>query len=112
MTYYSKRSIPLILTYGSGQPLEGASYAIGVITAELYVKWYELYIVSDGCAHVLDFHDLEPYTPAGESTYVDHVPNPKAIQAFAEATGRPVDPTFLEVAYGRWFLEVTTRDSH
>lgn len=97
MRYLSKRDIPLLLCVGSVPDC--------TLTAERYIKWYELYLIREGEVLIVDFEALEPFTPKGESAYVDHVPNPRAIELYAEAQGYQVDELFLEAAYGRWFLE-------
>lgn len=98
----SDRGIPLIWTHVAVELPHR-----GTLTAELYVKWYTLYLVdTDGRAYPISFWDLEPYTPNGESAFVDHVPNPRAIEEYCEQRSISVDPVFLEVAHGRWLLEV------
>jgi len=99
--YKSDRDMPLILTHG-----EIELPHVGTVTAEMYVKWYKLFLVSEGVVHPIDFHELEPYAPERESAFVDHVPNPTAIQEYCEQRGLHADPVFLEVAHGRWLLEV------
>lgn len=98
----SRRGFPLIWTHG-GLALPHRA----TLTAELYVKWYTLYLVDiDEKTYPIDFSDLEPYTPKGESAFVDHVPNPRAIEEYCEQRSICIDPVFLEVAHGRWHLEV------
>lgn len=101
MNLLSGRDHPLIWTHGKIVFANART-----LTAELYVKWYELYLVTDGAAEIVCFGDLAPFVPAGKSAYVDPVPNPDAISAYAEAKGLVIDPVFYEVAVGRWALEV------
>lgn len=96
----SDRDIPLIVTHGAHE-----SPIHNLLTAELYVKWYSLFFVSDGAVTPVHFHELESFAPKGESTFVDHIPNPRAIEAYAEFFDLRVDPLFLEVAHGRWLIE-------
>jgi hypothetical protein len=94
--HVSARGLPLIVTDSAER----------MLTAELYCKWYELYIVTTSEPVIVPFGDLEAHAPEGESAYIDHVPNPRAIEAYAEAEGVHIDSLFLEVAHGRWLLEV------
>ncbi len=103
MPIKSVRGLSLIL-------INGDQTSVDTLTAELYVKWYTLYLVSNGKAREFMYVELEPYTPKGQNTYVDHVPNPRAIEAYGEATGITIDPVFLEVAWGRWCLEIQEID--
>lgn len=97
MTPKSKRGFPLIWTFDPGP-------GFATLTAELYVKWYELYLVADTVL-VVPFDVLEGLTRPGESAYIDHVPNPHCIERLLEASGYRADPLFLEMAHGRWLLE-------
>lgn len=97
--YVSTRGFPLIWSTHE-PPIDSA------ITAEFYQKWYELYIVhANGKVEQLPYGELEEYTPAGESTYRDHVPNPKAVHSYAEARNWSIDLIFWEVLQGRWLEE-------
>lgn len=94
--YLSKRGFPLIWSMHE-PPIDHA------ITAEFYLKWYELYIVHpDGRVEELQYESLEAHTPPGESTYRDHTPNPRAVHNFAEANNWSIDLIFWEVLRGRW----------
>jgi len=76
-----------------------------IITVELYCKWYSLYLLHpDGRCVVQPFPD-EKYAPAGESAFVDHVPNPKAVENYAKVRGLEVGGLALELITGRWYLE-------
>jgi hypothetical protein len=78
-----------------------------VLTVELYTKWYVLHLVEwSGLITKLDFPD-ERYAPPGESAYVDHVPNPKAMENYALEHGYDVGEFALELITGRWHLETT-----
>lgn len=97
--YLSCRGFPLIWSVPEAPITQ-------TITAEFYVKWYELYTLhTDGHAEKLPYEVLEEYTPSGESTYRDHVPNPKAVHNFAEEHNYSIDLIFWEVLQGRWLEE-------
>lgn len=97
----SKRGMKLIWTEG-GKLEDGTK----VLTAELYVKWYELYLVTRYAVTPIDFSTLEKYVTSHQSAYNDHVPNPVVVERFAEMSGYTLDPVFFEVCTGRWELEV------
>ncbi len=76
------------------------------LTAALYVKWYELVLVSPDLSMTsIDFGALEPRAQMGESAYCDHVPNPAVVARLAEFNTWELDPLFAEVLTGRWELE-------
>ncbi len=97
----SKRGMKLIWT--EGVALDDATK---VLTAELYVKWYELYLVTKSSVAIINFADLEKHTQPAQSAYCDHVPNPAVVERFAMNNGHTIDPVFFEVCTGRWELEV------
>lgn len=71
-----------------------------VVTVEAYPKWYSLYVVRPG-PHVeeVPFPESDTMTP-----YIDHVPNPQVVKAWADANGYEVDELALEMMIGRWQL--------
>jgi hypothetical protein len=82
---------------------------IPTITVEDYCKWYTLYVVfPDNRVESLCFpgHDTLDDLPSGEMSFVDHVPNPRAVKRMAERLGYEIDYDSLERMVGRWFLEV------
>ena len=94
--YFSERNEPLVARFVGDEP---------VVTVENYVKWYGLYVIFPPDLHVEKFHfgHLEGYTK--HSAYVDHVPNPAAVQRWADSMGFEVDPNSLEMMLGRWLFE-------
>ena len=101
MATLSHRGLPLILGEGErGEP---------TLTVELYSKWYYLYLVDpSGLVTEIDFPDDET-CPEGESPYADHVPNPRAVSAWAEKMGYDVNPLAFEMIVGRWEIEIKIR---
>lgn len=92
---YSKRGFLLVDDPGSTPTL----------TVELYCKWYKLFLVqSDGWIEEIPFPD-DKYEPLGESPYLDHVPNPNAVQNYARVFGYEIGELALEMMIGRWALE-------
>lgn len=102
----SRRGLPLIWSCGK----HPAELTTPVLTAECYIKWYELYLVRNMGIATIGFDALEDsalysesigYTPR-ESAYRDHAPNPRAIEAYCEHNNYVVDPVMLYVAVGMW----------
>ena len=91
----SPRGLPLV--YQGGQP--------GVVTVELYEKWYEIFVTKEnGTLESVSFMQLEEaYRSA--AAFRDHVPRPEAVMAWAEKMGYRVDTLSLELIQGRWTLE-------
>jgi hypothetical protein len=105
----SDRDIPLASWTG------GAKYPT-ILTVELYLKWYDLYLVfEDG--HVEALHaskeradkllDLETefVRLTGESAYCDHAFNPKWVLFIEDRMKYSVASEALELIIGRWELE-------
>lgn len=83
-----------------GMPKESDSY----LTVEDYEKWYCLYLVHlDGRVERVDFDVLHPFTE--KSPYVDHVPNPAAVERLAAARGWHIAERAMETMVGRWVAE-------
>jgi hypothetical protein len=98
--FLSERSLPLV--YSREVPV-----SFPVLTVELYPKWYSLHVIQPGGAvERLEFYELHEFCPPHESTYVDHVPNPSAVLAYAEAKDLTLDDLALELVLGRWVIEV------
>jgi hypothetical protein len=77
-----------------------------LLSVAYYVKWYTFTLTHpDGATHELDFGCLEEYTRAGESPYVDHVPNPAVVERMCESRGWELDELSHELLIGRWVLE-------
>lgn len=81
-----------------------------IVTVELWVKWYGIWIVFPG----EKMRALESPFPQWRglirkgSPYVDHVPNPRCVEAFADLNGYTIDDLAAELMIGRWELEVNT----
>lgn len=99
-TIYSEHNHPVVqFTKATHRP---------VITCEFYSKWYSLYIWwTDGNLLRLDFHDLQSAADElGVSPYVDHVPNPAAVERYAEKMNYGIDELAQDLIRGRWHNEV------
>ena len=77
-----------------------------VLTVELHIKWYSLFLVEGVCVSAVSYSQLEAFAPKGESPYVDHVPNPEAVQRLCAKRGWTLDYLALELLIGRWEWEV------
>jgi len=98
--YYSNRGLPLVFCEKE-IPVD-----TGVVTVENYLKWYTLQVVlKDGTVEELNFPEMED-KPEGEQCFVDHVPNPRAVEKMAHRLGLYIDPQSLDMMIGRWFFEV------
>lgn len=81
------------------------------VTVELYVKWYELYLIApqvDGRKSIykIGLDELDECRPDGVSAYVDHVPNPKVVKLFAQRNGFEIDELAWDLIVGRWQNDV------
>ncbi len=103
--YYSENGHPL--SYW-GVPPKGE-----MIVAELYMKWYTLHIIKpDGTVEPLCYYEFEenPNLPKGISCESNHVPNPLAVQAYADWKGIQICTEGMELMIGRWAQEVRCKD--
>ena len=74
-----------------------------VISVELDPTWYCLQIIHpDGQVEQVPFPTVDGQTPS----YVGHVPNPRAVEAWAEEQGYDIDILSYELMIGRWTIEV------
>lgn len=93
--YLSRRELPLLWS-ADGPP------SVPCITAEYYIKWYELYVVHPtGEVTQLHYNELEPFA-GSESAYCDHVPNPDVVERYAADYGYDIDDLCWEVLLGRY----------
>lgn len=104
MQILSERGLPLV---GCATPMPPD---VTYLTVELYGKWYNLYLIhvdSDGVyrRERLDPELLEEYTPEGQSAVGDHVFNPLAVEALADAYEWYLPQLAHELLIGRWELE-------
>lgn len=107
----SERDIPLLFS-----PLVGVKGGGPWVTVELCDEWHCLYLVylEDVDASLaphyrveqVSFDELDNDGPIGEVAYVDHVPNPSAVDRWAERAGFTVVLLADELIGGRWQLEV------
>lgn len=75
-----------------------------ILTVEIYCKWYSLFVVDSARSiREISFSELEDFS-LDEAPYIDHVPNPKAVQRFAEKRGYELDELALKLLLGRWVL--------
>jgi hypothetical protein len=86
-----------------GMPLFYACTDAPLITVEVYEKWYELFVIHPNRrVETLGYDKLEEYAGPDGSAYIDHVPNPRAVQRLANARGWHVHPLAFEMMVGRW----------
>lgn len=98
----SKRGIPLVFQE------EGFKRTEPVLTVENYTKWYELFIVMpDRSVVAVEEYDHEMFdkTWPRESTWGDHIPNPRWVLWLAAWKGWIVDERSLEIITGRWVID-------
>lgn len=101
---WGSRSFPLS---GDGTELHWAKDGLPTkttvtVTVKNYCKWYELYLVyPDGGVEAVDFPDCGNYEELG-SPYVDHVPNPRHVFAWALALDYTVDDAGLTAMCAEW----------
>jgi len=87
----------------SGLLLDGVP-SFPTVTVKNETKWYALYVVyPDGQVSEHHFGHLESYTD--QSAYRDHVPNPAAVQKWADSQGFATDHRAMEMILGRWLIE-------
>jgi hypothetical protein len=87
------------------QLVDTPNHSSKLLTVELYHKWYELVLLNpDGSTEVIPFPD-DKYAPRGESAYRDHVPNPRAVQQYAEEHDLEIGEFALELMIGRWHID-------
>jgi hypothetical protein len=74
-----------------------------VVTVECYEKWYHLYLVykihDELAVEATPFPEHDTLTP-----YIDHVPNPAVVKAWAESKGYYLDELAYQMMIGRWEL--------
>lgn len=103
MTLRSNRGIPLVVQ-GSRDLGE-----TGLLTVELYEKWYCLYRVDidrNLTIKEVQFHELEQFARPGQSAFVDHIPNPACVWAYAEHYSLVIPVLAEELIEGRWCLNI------
>lgn len=61
-------------------------------------------VMPNGNVEAMPFPDEPEFCP-GESPYVDHVPNPRVVAAWARSKGYDIDPLAYEMMIGRWEIE-------
>ena len=95
---FSERGIPLIYMYGADKELP-------ILTAELYCKWYTLYLINpDGSIEKYD-----PYNVDDNIRVADNLWHPDDIREFVENNNLLMDELFYEILVGRWVTEVEER---
>jgi hypothetical protein len=104
----SKRDNPIVFCSVLG--------ALPVLTVELCAKWYGFVLVRDGSPPIVeevpfpnddDVRELvkKGLLSRGLVPYVDHVPNPRVVELFAEMRGYYLDEVAYEMMIGRWETE-------
>lgn len=84
-----------------------ATATMPVIAIELYLKWYELFVIMpDGTVEPFQFVRLDELSgKMGMSPYVDHTPNPLVIARWAVENDYFVSELSMELIIGRWERE-------
>ena len=84
-----------------------------VLTVEISSKWYSLFLIhGDRSIEQIDFGylseiwDDHPDRPRFGSAYVDHCPNPHAVELLADQKDWWLDDLAYELIWGRWATEV------
>jgi len=91
---FSERGLPLIYT--------GPLFDNHILTAELYVKWYKLYLIkSDGTIESVD-----PALEDNEVEYRDNVWEPLSLRKWCDKNNIEMDELFYEILVGRWETEI------
>ena len=106
--FQSERGFPLIHWRCRGQH-RYTHLDSPIITVENYCKWYTLYGVTwDDKVFPITYDYLEEVMPvpkpgfSGDFPWHDHLPNPKAVELFADKKGWLVDDTSLDLIEYRW----------
>lgn len=100
----SPRGLPLIRS--TKDIIQRAHPQTPTLTVELYSKWYGLFLVyPNGEIQEMPF-PYDETCPKGEVPFVDHVPNPNAVIAYADANEYLIDNLALEMIVGRWEIEI------
>jgi hypothetical protein len=86
----------------------GQPASVPILTLENYTKWYEIYVITpDGHVEKVDsdvvLAVLGEYNDAQIS---DHVFHPRLLYRVAQELGGEVEERAVEVAAGRWSIEV------
>jgi len=91
---FSERGLPLIYT--------GPIVDYPVLTAELHVKWYNLYLMNpNGTIETID-----PSLEDREVEYVDNVWDPLSLRKWCDKNNIEIDELFYEILVGRWEAEI------
>lgn len=78
-----------------------------VVCVELCNKWYSICLFYPDKGYVVDF--AFPLDACGEAPFLDHAPNPRAIDQAAKEHGWLIDPLSWELMIGRWETEYHDR---
>lgn len=82
---------------------------VPLVCVELKGKWRTLFLLfPDGHVEERDFGYIEPYAAKNVAYFVDHVPNPDAVEAWAMAMGYYVDDCSMDMMVGRWQIELAS----
>jgi hypothetical protein len=99
MVHLSDRGFTLLWTQ--------APKEVPVLTVEIYLKWYGLYLIHpDGKVTSVSYRELEEVCRPGERACDDHDPHPGVVARWAAAKGYHLDDRAFELMVGRWFLRV------
>jgi hypothetical protein len=104
-SFYSERGFPLITQYTGSKAM---------LTVENYIKWYNLYIITEkGEVVPVDYEDI--VESRGGLTWVDHAISPEAFHLTAKSLGLEYDDMTFAIVCQRFvedFLEDWTKLHH
>jgi hypothetical protein len=100
-TFVTRRGHLLVVTTRPVSDLAPVAVPLPVLTVELAPKWYTLHAVHRGETVV-----PIPFDALGPGGWVDHVPNPEAVERFANEHNYEVDDVAMDLIVGRWQREV------
>lgn len=107
-----KEPIRLVSEYENELVISSSYYGSGdkVLTVELG-KWYQLYLVSFPCNGTYEVVSFGVLQETSDETgiyppFVDHVPNPKVVEAYCAKQGYILDELAYELLVGRWIVDV------
>jgi hypothetical protein len=95
--FYSDRGLPLVFWASSD-----VERVCPIVTIENYCKWYNLYVVMPDDT----VRQLRPEEYGVNDLWLDHVPNPRHLDAIADRLGMYLDPNSFEMIIGRYRLEI------
>lgn len=100
-THRSQRNIPLIYI---------GRHDVPIVTMENYMKWYGIYVVHPNGVVENVAPDVLDELCGDDYFIADHNYHPTLLRRVAKHFNGEVDPVSLEVALGRWKMEIEDLD--